>query len=212
MIAGQRAHDAVLHRIEILELIHEDDIPSSAHSGARVRGLQERSGLDQQCVEVDDAPRLEVLLVLREEGEVVMAEGIATQAVCGEPSEGAPVPASGTLDTTEHIALVLIVGNAKTGVQRDVLAELAKQRRAEGVDRAALDLGGGVAEPGLETVRDLVGSLVGEGEGADAGGVDAELLDEVGNALCEAVGLAGAGAGEDEERFRAAADGAALGR
>ena len=80
------------------------------------------------------------------------------------------------------------------------------------MDRAALDLRGGVAEPGLEPVCDLVGGLVRESEGADASGVDAELLDEVGDALREAVGLACAGPGEDEQRFRAAADGAALGR
>ncbi len=151
-----------------------------------------------------------MLFVFGEEGEVVVAERIATQAVSGEPCEGTAVPASRALNAAEDITLVLIVGDAEAGVERDVVAELTEQGGAECVDCAALDLGGGVAESSVEAMGDLVRGFVRESEGADAGRVDPELLDEVGDTLRETVRLAGAGAGEDKQGFGAAADGAAL--
>ena len=66
------------------------------------------------------------------------------------------------------------------------------------------------AERGLEAVRDLAGGLVGEGERADARRIDTQLLHEMAHALDEAVRLAGAGSGEDEQRSRRSRDRRAL--
>ena len=63
-----------------------------------------------------------------------------------------------------------------------------------------MTLGGGAAERAREPLGDLAGGLVGEGEGADARRVDAELLDEEADALDEAVRLPRPGPGEHEQR------------
>ena len=50
--------------------------------------------------------------------------------------------------------------------------------------------------------RITLGGLVGEGDGHDAPGFDAVFLDEIGDAVGEHAGLAGARAGQHEHRPR----------
>jgi hypothetical protein len=80
-----------------------------------------------------------------------------------------------------------------------VRAKLAEQLRAEGMDGSPLHTLYALAEV-LQTRGDLVGRLVGEREDADSIWLDLQILDEESNALNEAKRLAGAGAGEDEDR------------
>ncbi len=68
----------------------------------------------------------------------------------------------------------------------------------------------GVAEEFVDALGHLVGGLVGEGDGEDGVGRDAALLDEIGDAVGDDAGLAGAGAGEDEHRAVDGFDGFAL--
>ena len=89
-------------------------------------------------------------------------------------------------------------------------AELAKQLGAEGVDGAAFDPPGGIAEAGLEAVRDLAGSFVGERESADPVGRDSLDFDEEADALDQAERLSRAGARENEDRAEPGFDGCAL--
>jgi len=80
-------------------------------------------------------------------------------------------------------------------------AELSQQLGAEGVDRSALHaLNPGPQLP-LEPRRDFACCLVGEGEHADAFGVERALLDEESNPFDQAECLACAGAGENQNRL-----------
>ena len=56
----------------------------------------------------------------------------------------------------------------------------------------------GVAEDFFDALGHLLGGLVGEGDGEDGVGRDAALLNEIGDAVGDDAGLAGAGAGEQE--------------
>ena len=61
----------------------------------------------------------------------------------------------------------------------------------------------------VHAVEHFFGSLIGEGEQQDFAGADA-LREEVGDAVGERAGLAGAGPGEDEERTGLGGDGVIL--
>src|SRR5687768_3732847 len=110
------------------------------------------------------------------------------------------MPAPRPLEPTQHRELVVLIGDPEAGLEPQLIAELAQQPGAERVDRPALHELGARAELTLEPRRNLAGGLVGEGERADARGVDAEVLDEVPYPLDQAEGLPGARAGEDERR------------
>jgi hypothetical protein len=99
----------------------------------------------------------------------------------------------------EYRELILLIGDAKAGLERDVRAELAEQLCAEGMNRSALHRLYARAEV-LETRGDLVRGLVGEREDADSIRVDSKILDEESNALDEAKGLPCTGSGQDEDR------------
>ncbi len=58
---------------------------------------------------------------------------------------------------------------------------------------------GGVAEDFFDALGHLFRGLVGEGDGEDGVGGDAALLDEVGDAMGDDAGFAGACAGEEED-------------
>ena len=66
------------------------------------------------------------------------------------------------------------------------------------MDRPALHALHPLAELTLQALGDLARRFVGEGENADPGGIDGELLDQISDALDQAERLAGAGAGENE--------------
>ena len=57
----------------------------------------------------------------------------------------------------------------------------------------------GVADQALDALGHLGGGLVGEGDGQDGIGRDALFLDQPGDAAGDDAGLAGAGAGEDQQ-------------
>ena len=83
---------------------------------------------------------------------------------------------------------------------------------AGGVERGHPHLLGDRADEGADPVLHLVGGLVGEGDGEDLEGADALVADQVGDAVREHAGLAGAGAGDDEQRPVDVGDGLRLDR
>ncbi len=68
------------------------------------------------------------------------------------------------------------------------------------------------AKQAPDALAHLAGGLVGEGDGEDAPRGDAALADQVGDAVRDDAGLAGAGAGEDEQRAVTVGDRLDLGR
>jgi hypothetical protein len=80
----------------------------------------------------------------------------------------------------------------------------------EGVDGRAQGRARGATEPGRHAVAQLLGCLAREGERQDLGGVGAAVLDPVGDRLDQRGRLAGAGAGQDEQRAARVVDDALL--
>lgn len=90
------------------------------------------------------------------------------------------------LEAPEHRLLVLIVGDAEASLEAYVRAVLAEQLGTESVDRSPLHPLRALSKLTLQSRRDFVGGLVGEGERADTRRVDADLLDEKPDSLDEA--------------------------
>ena len=207
VILRQRLHDPVLHWIQVLEFVDENDVPSRADRRTLGVPLQQLGGLDDQRVEVDDLARREKPLVAREQHGVVVQQRVAAESVRRESVERLGVPAAVAFDAPQHAQLILFVGDAEPRFEQHARAELAQQFGAERVDRSAFDVRRRRAERGCETLRDLAGGLVRERECANARRIDVQFLDEMANALDEAVRLARAGPGENEERSRRRPDG-----
>jgi hypothetical protein len=57
-----------------------------------------------------------------------------------ESGESVAVPLPVAFDAAEDQKLIVLVGDPEAGLEPDVIAELAQQLGAEGVDRPALDV------------------------------------------------------------------------
>jgi hypothetical protein len=110
----------------------------------------------------------------------------------------------------QHGFLIWLVGDAETGLQSDVLAELPQQLGAECVDGPAPDPIHPIPVLARQTLGDLAGSLVGESEDADSLGRDSKLIDEKPNALDQTVRLPRSGSGKYEQRSERPLDRRAL--
>jgi hypothetical protein len=88
---------------------------------------------------------------------------------------------------------------------------IPEHRQAKRVKGAAGDLLSRGPQRGAEAFRDLVGRLVGEGDGADPPRLDAEPADEMLDALDEAEGLPRSRPGDDQHGARRGFDGTKLG-
>src|SRR5207244_13511654 len=116
---------------------------------------------------------------------------LAAEAVRREANEKVAGPSRRGADPPQRRPLVILIGDAKARLQTDVCAKLAKELGTEGVERSSLYAAGGVTDVGGEPRRDLAGGLVGEGKGADPGGVDARPLDQESNPFGQAECLPG---------------------
>jgi hypothetical protein len=67
VLLGQRVHDAILDRVEVLKFVDEDRVPPFVHARVLAGCLEERRRADDERVEVENLPRCEKALVLREE-------------------------------------------------------------------------------------------------------------------------------------------------
>jgi len=106
--------------------------------------------------------------------------------------------------------LVGLVGDAESRLKVDTLPELAQQFRAKGVDRSPLQPIDPISKLLLKTLSNFASRLVSEGEHTNSRRIGAQHLDEISNSLDEAVRLACAGTGEDQQRLRARLDGRTL--
>ena len=144
-------------------------------------------------------------------------EGAVLPAVdeAGEEAGGPAllVDVLGLDELAEEAELVVGVEDGEVRLEADelgVAAEDAHGERVEGAEpgHALDDAADEVADAGLH----LAGGLVGEGDGEDLVRAGAAGVEEVGDAGGQRLGLAGAGAGEDEDRAVERLDGGALGR
>ena len=210
VIVRQRLDHAVLHRVEVLELVHEDHVPLPANSLRVVGTLQQFGRLDHQHVKIHHVPVGQVTLVLVEQHHVVVKHGIAAEPVRGEPAQRVAMPAAISFNATQHRALVVIVGDAESGIEADQRSVFAEEFGAERVDGAARDLAGWRTEPRFEAVFYLSGGLVGERERADPRRIHVVVLDQVADALDKAERLARARSCQHEQRAHSGLDGRAL--
>ena len=211
VILGQCTYYAVLHRIQILELVNEYHVPPRAQPTRRLAiALEQLGSLDHEGVEVHKLAVREELLVLVEQDHVVVLERIVPEPVRRKAREHAAVPLAGPLDAPQHIELVLLVGNAEARLEQHLDAQLAQQLCTECVDGSALDPFGRCSKSRVQPVRDLAGRFVGEGEGANSPGLEAVLVDQETDALDEAERLARARAREHQQRMRIRFDGSQL--
>ena len=141
MVASERADDPILHRVEILEFVHQHDVPSRPQlRGGSPRPLEQLCRLDYQRVEVHELAIGEKPLVLVKEHHVVVLERIAAEAMGREPREHAAVPFARSFDAAKGVELVLLVRDAEARFEQHLGAELAQQLGAKSVNRSALDL------------------------------------------------------------------------
>ena len=128
--------------------------------------------------------------------------GVAEGAVVREGKLEQPV--------AEEDDLLGAVQHAEVGRQADLERVLAHQPVAEGVESRNFHVGVAVGHQGVDALLHLRGGLLGEGQGQDLFGTRLALGDEVGDAPGDDGGLAGAGAGDDQEGIGLVGDGGAL--
>ena len=105
------------------------------------------------------------------------------------------VPRAKAFEAGEHTELIILVGNSKSAREPDVIAELAQDLGAEGVNRPSLDAIT-IGTELLQSRRDFLGGFVGERERENSCGLELARFDEEPDALDETKSLSGARAGE----------------
>ena len=110
-----------------------------------------------------------------------------------------------------HQALLVVgVVDDEAAADPDRLAVAAQDAGTERVERAGLDVAAGLADEADDPLAELAGGPVRERDREDRPGPDVLDADEVGDPMGEDAGLAGAGAGEDQERALGRGDGPGL--
>ena len=102
-------------------------------------------------------------------------------------------------DALHDGALIGGVVDQEVGIYTDRCAEAAQQLGGGGVEGAHPQIPRDLAEHAFEPVTHLASGLVGEGDAEDAVGRDVLARDEIGDAVGDDAGLAGAGSGEHQQ-------------
>jgi hypothetical protein len=114
-------------------------------------------------------------------------------------------------EAAQHASLVVLVGDAEAAPEAGSRGVLPKQSEAQSMQGAPGDILGEGPDLALQSRGDLVGGLVGEGDGANAARVQPVPGDQPRDARDETVRLARAGPGDDQDRAERGLDGLALG-
>ena len=113
-------------------------------------------------------------------------------------------------DLLHQRLLVVRVVDDEAAVDPDGRAVLAQDPRAQRVERAGLDVAAALADEADDPLAQLRGGLVGEGDGQDPERRHALDPDQVGDPVGQDPRLAGARAGQDEQRTLGGRDRASL--
>jgi hypothetical protein len=134
-----------------------------------------------------------------------MRDRIAFTSKRRSPSRGEVLDLAQRLADDAELIGGVVDREAAVVAERAALA--AQDVEAQGVEGAHGQLGGGraIAEQVADALAHLLGGLVGEGQGGDGLGADAEI-EEVSDAIGDDAGLARASAGQDQERATAVED------
>ena len=225
----QQADDVGLQRVGVLVLVHQHVVEALAHAGAAGRVGEQAAPEEQQVVVVQHlllllgvrvgGEELRQALLRRQapgEGGVqhlvqrqlrVDAAGVDVEAggLLREP-RAAAAEAEARAGDVHEVLRVAAVHDREVRLHADVARVDAEQAGGDGVEGAAPDALGGAAglvaarrEHRLDPAQHLGGGAAREREQQDAPRVRA-ALDEVGDAVHERRRLAGAGAGDDEQR------------
>ncbi len=177
MLMGKLADDAVLHRIQILEFVHENRVIAASDCPRYRWNSEKLRGLEEQSVEIDDVPlggrALIAVVVLL----VPLAQRLPAKTVARKGVEHAFVKLSGNLEPPKKRQLVKLVGDSEAFLQSYLVTVLPQEIGAKRMDSSAPDALDARSELTIETRCDLAGSLVGEGEDADASGVETTIVD-----------------------------------
>ena len=209
MIDRQSPHDRVLDLVEILELVDQDFVPARPHLLRNRIDPEKLGGLQNQRVEVRNVTTNGQLLISLKNLALGPFERLAAKTVAREGVQEKLVPLGRYTQPAQYRSLVVLVGNSESRLQSHFFTELTQQLGAERVDGATLDAVTRVAELG-ETLRDLAGGFVGEGENANSTRIDIQSADQVPNALDQAESLACTRPGENQRRPRRREDRRAL--
>src|SRR5205085_7972609 len=125
VVVSQRPYHAVLHGIQVLELVDQYDVPARSHRRAVFIALEELGRFDDEGIEIDEPARHEETLILLEEHGVVVQQRVAAKAMRREAGQRVAMPAAGTFDAPQRVELVLLVGDAEPRLEQYVSAELA---------------------------------------------------------------------------------------
>jgi hypothetical protein len=208
---GQLGDHFVLRQAQVLEFIHQHVVPPVAHAGAHVlAGPEQLARAGDEVVVVQQVAGAQGVGVGVEQLLVAGRERDVLQAMPAEQQQQLTVALRPDPKPSQYPALVVLVGDAEPAPQAGGRRVIAQQAEAEGVQCAPGDVLGQWADLALQPGGDLVGCLVGEGDGADAPGIEAMPGDEPSDAGNEAVGLAGTGPGDHEHRTERGVDRLAL--
>ena len=229
MSRGQKLRDGVLGAVGVLVLVHHDVAEPLLIGGPHIFVvLQQQVAVQQHVVEVHGVGGLEALLEPR-----VHARGLLAHRVGGPGLEvGGHHQVVLRLRDAVHQRIhgealrvdvqaghdVLVQALQIVGiVDREALGEAeplgvgAQDAPAHGVEGGHPHAAGPPAHQLPQTLAHLGSGLVGEGDGEDLPGRRQVLLDDVGDAVGQHAGLAGAGAGQHQQRALGGDDGLALG-
>jgi hypothetical protein len=95
--------------------------------------------------------------------------------------------------------LVVVVHDDELGYQADGFAVAAEDLGAERVERSSTDEARSITQKVLQPATHLLGSTVGERDGADAARADAYVTIEVGDTVGDDTGFPAARAGHDQK-------------
>ena len=217
--AREVTQEHVLRAVRVLVLVDQDVVIAvlPLFEGPVAR-LEQPAGKDEQIVEVDGVVLLEEGLVPaphRRRDPVELAAGLvheirrAAELVLGRRDDGAdragreePLgDACLPHRLPEERPLVGGVVDGEAAVQAHLGAVTPQQPGAEGVEGARGEVSEGrVADELLQAAAQLLGRLVGEGDGHDLPRGDVEVADEIGDPMGQDTRLPGAGPSQDEQR------------
>ena len=230
MLGGEELQQPVLRVVRVLVLVDEDVAESVLPVGERLREALERlDGEHQHVVEVDRVravqPPLIALVHLgnrlvverRDAAHVLVGPeqlvlGVRDLAV--DPARREPLGVDAEIleagpDDAHLVGLVVDREARRVAEALRLAPEHPPARRVEREDPGGARL---PAEHPLEPLAHLAGGLVGERDREDLVGLRAVRADEMRHPVGEHASLAGAGAGDDQQRPVDVQDGFALGR